>query len=77
VDSGEIQLCDDDHTLEADVQFTTDVRTLSEVWMGDISLRDARANQRLRIEAKPPFLRTLSSWMGLSPYADLPRKPVR
>ncbi|MDH3286274.1 MAG: helix-turn-helix transcriptional regulator [Betaproteobacteria bacterium] len=69
VTSGKPDLCVDDPGKEVDVYFTTDCRTLTEIFMGDTSFKAARADGRLKLVGPPALLNTLSSWFHLSAFA--------
>jgi DNA-binding HxlR family transcriptional regulator len=67
----DIELCLDDPGHEVDVFFTTDLRTMTEVWMGDLPLKKAQADRRLKIVGPSTLLRNLRSWFPLHMYADI------
>jgi hypothetical protein len=71
-----VELCLDDPGDEVDVYFTTSLRTMTEVWMGDLSLKKAQADGRLKIVGPSTLLRNLTSWFPLYLYADIrPKQP--
>ena len=71
VQNGDADLCMDDPGCEVDVYFTTDLRTLTEVWMGDLPLQQARDNGRLQIVGSTPILRNLKTWFPLHLFAHV------
>ncbi len=71
VTDGEVDLCSDDPGKEVDVYFTTDCRTLTEIFMGDTSFREARANERMKLVGPPALTQNPSSWFRLSGYAGI------
>jgi|RhiMethySRZTD1v2_1073278.scaffolds.fasta_scaffold250149_2 DNA-binding HxlR family transcriptional regulator len=71
ISGGNVELCLDDPGGEVDVYFTTTLRTMTEVWMGDVSLRKAQADGRLRIVGASTLLRRIGSWFPLYLYADI------
>ena len=71
VTDSETDLCSDDPGKEVDVYFTTDCRTLTEIFMGDTSFKAARADGRLKLVGPPALLNTLSSWFHLSTFAGI------
>lgn len=78
VSGGKHDLCIDDPGKEVDVYFTTDCRTLTEIFMGDTSFKAARADGRLKLIGPPALLNTLSSWFHLSAFAGIkPARPAR
>lgn len=68
---GDVDLCLDHPGGDVDVYFTTDLRTMTEVWLGDLSLREARASKRLTVVGPAGILRNLSSWLPLSVFAGV------
>jgi hypothetical protein len=71
-----VELCLDDPGGDVDVYFTTDLKTMTEVWMGDLPLRKAQADGRLKIVGPSALLRNIGSWFPLHLYADIrPKQP--
>jgi DNA-binding HxlR family transcriptional regulator len=68
---GDVDLCMDHPGGEVDVYFTTDLRTMTEVWLGDLSLREARARKRLTVMGPTAILNNLSSWLPLSAFSGI------
>jgi len=71
VEGGEVDLCLDDPGLEVDITLSTSLRTMTQVWMGDISLGQARAKGLLKVFGAARPVRGLSSWLGASPFAHV------
>lgn len=65
VTDDDVEVCLEDPGYEVDVYFTSDARTLIEVWMGDEPLKRARASGRLKIVGPPAYLRNLEAWFPL------------
>ena len=61
---------------DVDVFFTTTVRTMHDVWMGDRSYREAMLSGDLTIEGDPALTRRVSAWLRPSVFANSPRAPV-
>jgi DNA-binding HxlR family transcriptional regulator len=68
---GDVDLCMDHPGGDVDVYFTTDLRTMTQVWLGDLSLREARASKRLTVVGPPAFLRNMGSWLPLSAFSGI------
>jgi hypothetical protein len=68
---GDVDLCVDHPGGEVDINFVTDLRTMTEVWLGDLSLREARSSKRLMITGPTGILRNLSSWLPLSAFSGI------
>ncbi len=71
ITGGEADLCLDNPGKEVDVYFTTDCRTLTEIFMGETSFKAARADGRLKLVGPPALLNTLSSWFQCSAFAGI------
>ncbi len=74
VEDGKVELCDEKLMIDVDVYFTSDIKTMARVWMGDRSLKEAQESGALKIVGPRSYLRSLNSWIGLSPFAGLPRR---
>jgi DNA-binding HxlR family transcriptional regulator len=70
-----VDLCVDNPGYDVDAFFTADLRTMTEVWMGDLSLQKAQDDRRLMVNVSSPHLRNLKSWFPLYRLADI--RPVR
>jgi DNA-binding HxlR family transcriptional regulator len=75
VDNGEADLCADNPGTEVDVYITTDLRSMTEVWMGDVTIKQAQDKGKLKIVGPSAYLRNVRSWMGLHMLADV--RPVK
>jgi len=65
----EIDLCTENPGREVDLYINTSVRTLVEVWHGDISLALARREKRLKVHGNAGLARSMKDWLGISPVA--------
>ena len=63
VRNGSVEVCVVPPGRDVHVFFTTDVRTMSEVWMGDRSYRDAIRAGKLMVEGEPALTRRISTWL--------------
>jgi len=76
VDRSSVQVCLTAPARDVDVYFTTTVRTMHDVWMGDRSYRDAVNAEDLIIEGEPALTRNISNWLRPSAFAASPRAPI-
>ena len=60
-----VDLCIDNPGYDVDAFFVADLRTLTEVWMGDISIQKAQDDRRLLVNVVSPHLRNVRSWFPL------------
>lgn len=73
IEDGEVELCLHDPGDEVDVYFTSTLRTLTEVWMGDVPLAEARRLGALKIVGREAWLHNLTAWFPLHVLAGTPR----
>ena len=71
VNDGEVDLCTENPGREVDIYVNSGVRTLVEIWHGDLDLRLALREQRVRAHGNVHLVRTMPQWLGISPYADV------
>ena len=72
VKGDEVDLCVNDPGKETDVYFTSSVKTMADIWMGDTTYRKAVAGGELKIVGNRALTRDVAAWMKLSLFADLP-----
>ena len=70
------EVCLKDPGRDIDVYFNCTVRTLSEIWMGDRTYREAIREGDLIMDGDPVLTRNVSAWLRPGMFADSPRKPV-
>ena len=71
------EVCLKDPGRDVDVFFNCTVRTLSEIWMGDRTYREAIRNGDLMMDGDPVLTRNVSAWLRPGIFANSPREPVR
>jgi len=69
----EVDVCLEDPGKEVDVWFVTDLRTMVEVWMGDITYRKAIREKRLKLIGPVSLINNVTNWIANSVYAGIPR----
>ncbi len=70
----EVELCLSDPGLPPDVTVHCDLRSLTEVWVGDRDVRDAIRAGTMRLEGRAALTRQFPSWLRLSAFAPVPRQ---
>jgi DNA-binding HxlR family transcriptional regulator len=70
-DKDGVDLCVTDPGFDADLYIFTDVRTMTAVWMGDMTLRYALDSGRIELDGLPELRRSLRSWLQLSTLAGV------
>lgn len=76
INGDRVELCIIPPGRDVDVYFTTTVRVMHDVWMGDRSMRDAMESDELIIEGEPALTRNVSRWLRSSVLAAADRAPV-
>lgn len=56
---------------EVDLLVESDLRTLTGMWLGDITLRTALAQRRLMLKGRPLLIRAIEDWLPLADYANV------
>jgi len=75
VEPGEaIDLCAFDPGFEVDLLVETDLRCMTRIWMGLMSVRRAEDKDRLALSGDPEIAGHMQRWLGLSPFADEPKR---
>jgi DNA-binding HxlR family transcriptional regulator len=70
-DGSEVELCLADPGYEVDLFVRTDVRTMTAVWIGSVTLGAAMGSDRLEVHGPRDLRRKFGSWLGLSPFAPV------
>ena len=65
----DVDLCSVDPGFDFDLYLVTDLRTMTEIWMGYVSVGRAKADGRLVTTGSRQLDADLQSWLGLSPFA--------
>jgi len=55
--------------LAVDLYVSTDLRTMTAIWMGLDTVRDARRTERLMLTGDRQLISDMQAWLGLSPFA--------
>ncbi len=64
-----VDLCSVDPGFDVDLYVSSDLRTMTAIWMGLETVRGALATQKLILTGDPDLARDMQSWLGLSPFA--------
>jgi DNA-binding HxlR family transcriptional regulator len=65
--TAEIDLCSSDPGYEIDLWVTTDLRTMTAIWMGLARVSDV--GNKIQLDGDPVIARTMQTWLGLSPFS--------
>ena len=67
----ELDLCVNDPGKDVDVWFTSSVKTMANIWMGENSYRKAVDEGALTVVGDRALTRNITAWMSNSVFADL------
>jgi len=70
MDHDHVDLCLKDYGFDTDLEVTTDVRTMTRVWLGRLTFSEALRRRALRIEGPQELCRGFPGWLQLSTFAD-------
>lgn len=71
--SGHVDLCDFDPGHEVNVTIEADLRTLTQVWRGDLAWDAAVGAGSLAVHGSTTVRRAVPTWLKLSAFATVPR----
>lgn len=69
---GEVDLCWSDPGYDVDLYISTDLRTMTSVWMGVTTV--AREREKFVFTGDQEIAGTIQAWLGLSPFAVEPKR---
>ena len=75
VADGEKELCLHDPDLDVDLLIGTDLRSLTQVFMGDISADNAIQSGAIELDGDPRLIKSFDNWMPRSHFAQVPSFP--
>ncbi len=64
-----VDLCSVDPGYDVDLYVISPLRTMTAVWMGIESVREARASEKLMLTGDRDLIDTIEQWLGRSPFA--------
>lgn len=71
VKGSDVDLCVKDPGKDVDVYFTTSVKTMADIWMGDTTYKKAIAGKTLTLVGPKTLTKDVSRWMEVSVFADI------
>jgi DNA-binding HxlR family transcriptional regulator len=66
---GDVDLCSIDPGFEVDLYATVDLRTMTAIWMGLTTVREALAANKMMLTGDRQLAAEIQTWLGLSPFA--------
>jgi hypothetical protein len=69
--TSEVDVCPIDPGFEIDLHVTTHLRTLTKIWLGDLTYRIALTKGDIKLDGPRPLQRHFEQWLGRSARADV------
>ena len=69
----EVDLCSVDPGFDVDLYLSTDLRTMTKIWMGYATIGQVKEQGSLIVTGNKELERNLRSWLTLSPFAKVPK----
>ena len=66
-----IDLCIDDPGFDSDVTFVSDLRTMTQLWLGDTTLSAARSSGKLDVSGSSTLTRNIPKWLVFSGFSSI------
>jgi hypothetical protein len=73
VDGDVVDLCTEDPGKDVDLYINSSVRTIVQVWEGDLDMRTALHNGSIKAHGLRPLIRTMPNWFGVCLYKEVRR----
>jgi DNA-binding HxlR family transcriptional regulator len=73
VDGDVVDLCTEDPGKDVDLYINSSVRTIVDVWEGDLEMRAALRNGSIKAHGLQHLIRTMPDWFGVCLYKDIVR----
>ena len=70
LEAQEVDLCLKDPGHEIDIALVTDLLSLTQIYMGDLSLERARSTGKVKISGPRALTQHMSSWFARSYFAE-------
>ena len=71
VDGDVVDLCTEDPSKDVDLYLNSSVRTVVEVWEGDLDIRAALRDKSIRAHGPRHLIRTMPDWFGMCLYKEV------
>ena len=73
VDDDVVDLCTENPGKDVDLYINSSVRTIVEVWEGDLDIRKALRNGSIKAHGLRQLIRTMPDWFGVCLYKEIRR----
>lgn len=72
---GVSDLCIQDPGFDVDLHIITDLRSMTNVWMGDLTVAEALKSGVIELHGSQSLIKKIDSWLTLSRHAHHERPP--
>lgn len=66
-----VDLCTENPRLDVDLYIRSSLRTMVEVWEGDLALQTALHEKKIGTQGNKQLAKTMLAWFGINSYADV------
>ena len=73
INGDDVDLCTKNPGKDVDLYISSTVRTMVEIWEGEIGLKTAQRKNLLKTNGNRQLVKTLTNWFGICLYADVKR----
>ncbi|MCK5640345.1 MAG: transcriptional regulator [Gammaproteobacteria bacterium] len=70
-ENDDIDLCVDDPGFDPDVRFVSDLKTMTQLWLGDTTLSKAQSSGKLDVKGASCLIRNISKWLVYSGFSGI------
>jgi DNA-binding HxlR family transcriptional regulator len=74
IECGRVDICLKDPGHPVDLGIEVDLRTMTDVWLGDLAMAEAVRTGKLKLTGPSNIVRRFRSWLKLSVFADIERE---
>lgn len=71
VRGGEVDVCLKDPGYDVDLTISSDLHTLTAIWMGDTTIMKALREKLVDVKGSPHLRKNIAGWLGSSYFADV------
>ena len=71
VRNDQVDLCTENPGLDVDLYVSSSLRTMIEVWEGDVPINTALHEELIRTQGNTKLAKTMPQWLGINPFANI------
>ncbi|MCG8103371.1 MAG: helix-turn-helix domain-containing protein [Candidatus Thiodiazotropha endolucinida] len=71
IKDSDVDVCLKDQGFDVDLTISSDLWTLTAVWMGEITIKKAMREQKVNVTGSTWLRRNIATWLGTNYYADV------